>query len=185
MTVSEAETVRFPMSYFAEDPVAFRRAFHHERNAFLEQRSISETRQQAAVVRSMRNWGCMKLLSEEGRNQLFEYKSDMLKLGSARNVDDIPIPRYSPGLRFGRPIHQPDYLLGASVVMTAQRAAAIVGVENFDGQWLLTARDLANPADAPRDIAWFGAAHKRLSEEIPDYHYGSYLNFNSFAKVAP
>ena len=173
----------------------------------------------------------------------------MLKLGSARNVDDIPIPRlrvtmpvagfprfkvlgdfaedvlgnrasragyrlarqwglvrhtinlsslfeetpdrpweivrYSPGLRFGRPIHQPDYLLGASVVMTAQRAAAIVGVENFDGQWLLTARDLANPADAPRDIAWFGAAHKRLSEEIPDYHYGSYLNFNSFAKVAP
>ncbi len=93
--------------------------------------------------------------------------------------------RYSPGLRFGRPIHQPDYLLGASVVMTAQRAAAIVGVENFDGQWLLTARDLANPADAPRDIAWFGAAHKRLSEEIPDYHYGSYLNFNSFAKVAP
>lgn len=26
VTVSEAETVRFPMSYFAEDPVAFRRA---------------------------------------------------------------------------------------------------------------------------------------------------------------
>ena len=70
--------------------------------------------------------------------------------------------------------------------MTAQRAAAIVGVENFDGQWLLTARDLANPADAdPGTLPGSAPRTKRLSEEIPDYHYGSYLNFNSFAKVAP
>lgn len=246
VVTSEVETVRLPMSYFAKDPVAFRKAFYLERKACLEKKQQSAMHRQPATTNALRKWGCMQMLSEEGLDALFAYKSDVLQQGSARNVDDIPIARvpvnlpavgfpkfkvlsdyaesilgnratrtgyrlarqwglvrhtvnltplfdetpdrpwelirYTVGLRFGDAIHHPDYLLGSTVVMTAERALSLVGREAFGRHWLFTDEDLVDPTKKG-ESGWFAAAHERLRKELPHYHYGTSLSFISFAKV--
>ena len=226
---STIETVRFPMSYFASNPVAFRRAYWQEWLTNYIAHQEAKIAKRSYVAKPLRLWNAIKLLDLPGAEALFEYENDVALYGSARNVHDVEVPRiqvhlpkygfpqmrhgteiarhsvggtmvrstwrfsrrtgyarheidlsridsdrplkgrilrWTPGLLLGSPMHHPDYLLGSTIIMLADRAKNIIG-ESFGEAWMMRKEDIVNPDEALW-LSWYDHAAYCLSQEIPE-----------------
>lgn len=92
-TISTIETVRFPLSYFASNPVAFRRAYWQEWLTNFIAHQEAKRAKRSYISKPLRSWDAMQMLDLPGAEELFEYENDASIYGSARNVHDIDVPR--------------------------------------------------------------------------------------------
>ena len=233
---SEAVTVRFPMSYFSDDPAAFRRQFIKDRLKEWETRNTAGKLLRSWVSTHMLKWESMRRLTAYGIDQLFAFGKDAVELaevaGKKTAVLDCVFPtvpvqipdcfpffesvgvfgnsgimdtpaasirtayrwirrtgavqhyldfkgdyqssqerhlvRYTDGLLLGKEIHWPDYLIGATTLMTAVRAKQILG-EDFGKRWQFTRDNVRTLNDLPFSDWRIGAA-SRLQREEPNWY---------------
>lgn len=76
--------------------------------------------------------------------------------------------RYTDGLLLGDQRHWPDYLIGATVPMTALRAQKLFG-EQFGKHWMFTSKNVRTQGDLPYSDWTIGAANM-LKLEVPQWY---------------
>lgn len=91
--ISTIESVRFPLSFFASNPVAFRRAYWQEWLTNFIAHQEAKRAKRSYLSKPLRLWNAIELLDLPGAQDLFEYENDVSLYGSSRNIHDVPVPR--------------------------------------------------------------------------------------------